>query len=190
MFKISFLYKTAIFTFLFLFLSISSHSQIYQSDNGYVEFVSKAPLLEFKGKSDNLNGLIDLENNLIDFYVDLNTISTGINKRDKDMRSSYLETEKYPFAEFTGIITSKAYNDIEKNEFVTANGVFKIHGVEREIEVKGTLEETFDELVLRASWIIKLSDYDIDRPSILFYELAEEQSINIFIKLKKAASNN
>lgn len=70
-------------------------AQSYLTESGNVNFLSKASLNEFNGESDKLNGLIDLSQNLLDFYVDLNTLDTGIGLRNKHMRDNYLETEDY-----------------------------------------------------------------------------------------------
>jgi polyisoprenoid-binding protein YceI len=166
-----------------LLIFVSGQAQVYTSSDGYVEFISTAPLNEFKGTSDHLTGLINLNKNLVDFYVDLNTIDTGIEKRNRDMRTTYLNTDQYPFAEFTGELVSSFDVDKMESQEVTVSGMFKLHGVERQIEVDGTLEPTEGGLQLDASWIVLLKDYNIDRPGILFYELAEEQEINISILL-------
>ena len=68
----------------------------------------------------------------------------------------------------------------------TVSGTFKLHGVEQQIEVDGILEPNGDGLQLDASWIVLLKDYDIDRPGILFYELAEEQEISISVLLMES----
>ncbi|MCC5941262.1 MAG: YceI family protein [Balneolaceae bacterium] len=170
---------------LFFFCShIDSKAQSFMADDGYVEFISTAPLLEFKGKSDHLTGFIDLDENLIDFYIDLNTIDTGIQRRNRDMRSTYLNTDKFPFAEFTGKLLTSFDADNQQKQAVKTSGIFSINGVEREIEVEGTLEPQGDALKLEASWVILLEDFEIDRPRVLFYELAEEQTVNISILLK------
>jgi len=161
----------------------SLQAQEYVGRGGYVEFVSTAPLLEFKGTSNELNGLIDLNQNLVDFYVDLNTLETGIRRRDRDMRNSYLKTDQFPFAEFTGELISNFDPGLSGTQNVLVKGLFKIHGVEREIEVEGTLISDGDRLELEASWVILLEDYNIERPRVLFYELADEQTINISIHL-------
>lgn len=177
-------YTAVLVALLFLFIPDRNiQAQSYMSETGYVEFVSSAPLLEFKGKSNNLTGLIDLNKNLIDFYVDLNTLDTGINLRNNHMRDSYLETDQYRFAEFTGKIISDFDPEINEEQSVTASGTFQIHGVEREIEVDGTLKSVDNGLQLDASWSIMLEDYNIDRPSVIFYELSDEQIVNISILL-------
>lgn len=177
---------------LFILITISTvimsfneaEAQSYMSEEGYVEFVSRAPLLEFKGTSNQLTGLIDLDENLIDFYVDLNTIDTGIERRNRDMRNSYLNTDQFPFAEFTGKFLSSFDPERNEKQEVETEGIFTIHGVEREMVIEGTLEPRDDGVILEASWSVLLEDHDIDRPGILFYELADEQKVNISIHLK------
>jgi polyisoprenoid-binding protein YceI len=170
--------------FLFFITNVSV-AQTFLTESGNVNFLSKASLSEFNGVSDKLNGLIDLSGNVLDFYVDLNTLDTGIGLRDKHMRDNYLETEKYPFAEFTGKFNAIPGLTIGSKIPVTANGKFKIHGVERQIQVKGTLSKNDkSELELEAGFEVLLSDYKIPVPKLIFYELAENQTVTIKATLK------
>ena len=68
-----------------------AEAQAWYAETGHVEFLSNVPLHDFIGTSDVLTGRIDLAENTVDFFVDLNTLDTGIGKRDKDMRKT-LET--------------------------------------------------------------------------------------------------
>lgn len=169
---------------VFLIKPDAATAQKFMAEEGYVEFVSRAPLLEFKGTSNHLTGLIDLDENLIDFFVDLNTLETGIRRRDRDMRSTYLKTDQFPFAEFTGQLLTGFDKDNPEEQQVVTRGMFTIHGVEREIEVEGTLEPRQNGLKLNASFTVLLEDHNIDRPRVLFYELADEQVVNISILLE------
>lgn len=166
--------------------SSALRAQSFKAESGNVTFLSKAPMNEFTGKSSKLNGLIDLDKNLLDFYVDLNTLKTGIGLRDSHMRDNYLETKKYPFAEFTGKLESIPIMAVGESRPVVAKGVFKIHGVQKEISVKGTIKMlSANELLLDASFPILLGDFKIEIPSVVFYELAEEQLVTIQANLKK-----
>lgn len=177
-------FATMVLCTVFLFLPYHTiHAQSYMSESGYVEFVSTAPLLEFKGISNQLTGLIDMDKSLADFYVDLNTLDTGINLRNNHMRDSYLETDKYRFAEFTGNLTQGFDPSVKREQEVTVSGTFQIHGVERDIKVSGTLKPVESGLQLDASWTMLLEDYNIDKPQVVFYELASEQTVNISILL-------
>jgi polyisoprenoid-binding protein YceI len=161
-------------------------AQSFTADDGYVEFISRAPLLEFKGTSSHLTGLVDLNQNLVDFFVDLNALDTGIQRRNRDMRNTYLKTDLYPFAEFTGQLITPFDASISDKQDVRVSGTFNIHGVEREIEVEGTLESKNGSLRLEAGFAVLLEDHNIDRPRVLFYELSDEQIVNISILLRPA----
>lgn len=180
----------------FVVLTPPALAQKYFADNGYAEFESRAPALTFKGVSNNLTGLLNLGDGTVDFYLDLNTLDTGINLRNRHMRDSYLETAKYPFAEFRGMFgraTSDpgsepgSVSDLADGESaeVTASGQFTIHGVTRKIRAHGTIQKSGTEIHLRASFSVELSDYNIDRPRVVFYELSETQRISIDIRMEQ-----
>lgn len=166
-----------------------SLAQQYYGENGYAEFESRAPALTFTGTSDNLTGLIDINERTVDFYLDLNTLDTGISLRNRHMRDSYLRTKEFPFAEFKGTFT----NDTQVTPLATgtqevqARGSFTIHGITQERTIYGTL--TFDEdgklVLLEAFFEVALADHGISRPRIVFYELSDIQRVTIRIQMEK-----
>ena len=171
-------------------LSGNEHQNTLQwvTTQGEAKFISRAPLLEFEGVSDKLQGLIDLDKNLVDFYIDLETLDTGIELRDKHMRDSYLETATYPFAEFTGTFLRLPDATALGTQFVTVTGTFRMHGIDQEITVDGELDFSDpEEVQLHASWTILLSDYDIDIPKAVFYELDNEQEIVLSATLRPSS---
>lgn len=152
---------------------------VFITENGKAVFTSRAPMLTFSGESEQLNGMIDLEQNLLDFYLDLETLDTGIRLRNKHMRDSYLETNTYPFAEFRGQLAQVPDFTESDTATVVAIGRFKVHGIEREIEVPGILVRTSEGLLLTAEFKVDLPDYEISVPKVVFYELSETQEIRI-----------
>lgn len=153
-------------------------AQSYMTEEGRAVFHSEVPLHTFSGNSDNLTGLINLENKKVDFYIDLTTLQTGIKKRDRDMKET-LETEKFPFAEFIGTLASDFNPDSAAEQTVSVEGEFKIHGVSREVTIDGTLQMKPEGLLVKANWVLRLEDYDIVPPSLLFVKVDQEQKIEI-----------
>lgn len=151
---------------------------VYFTDSGEAEFTSSVPLHTFTGRSGNLTGMIDLQENLIDFYLDLNTLKTGIGRRDRDMYRT-LNVDDHPFAEFTGSFVSQFDENIAEPQVAIVEGEFSIHGVTRQIRIEGELQKQGEDLHLSAEWIILLDDYGIDPPGILFYRVTEEQEVRI-----------
>ncbi|MCG8373870.1 MAG: YceI family protein [Balneolales bacterium] len=157
-------------------------SQTYYSENGKVTFYSKVPLHNFEGNSESLVGLINVEESIVDFYLDLETLKTGNGKRDKDMRLT-LDTETYPFAEFYGTLTSDFDMESATEQEAVVSGSFSIHGISKDVEISGTLLPTNEGVLLKANWILSMDDYDIDPPKLLIMKVDDEQEIKIEILL-------
>lgn len=173
---------------LLIFLSLGAvpqflNAQTYYTEKGQVEFESEVPLHSFKGTSGYLIGKISMPDSTVDFYLDLRTLDTGNNKRDKDMRET-LEADQYPFAEFYGKIITPIDSTVQHSQRVKVKGDFTIHGVSKEIIVEGTLQQTDEGLRIKAAWILKLTDYNIEPPGILFYRVSEEVDVQINALLK------
>jgi len=175
-------------TILLWLLPLFAFAQTYKTESGHVEFHSEVPLHSFTGSSEYLVGLINLADSTVDFYLDLTTLDTGIGKRDKDMRST-LETDQYPFAEFYGRLVTEFNPDNPEPQKAVVRGDFKIHGVEREVTIDGTLQKTGEGIRVNASWTLNLDDYDIEPPGILFYRVDENQDIEIEALLTPTETN-
>jgi polyisoprenoid-binding protein YceI len=161
-----------------LALPVPSSAQAFRTDSGTAEFTSSVPLHSFTGTSDRLAGRIDLGDGTVDFFLDLETLETGIGKRDKDMRKT-LETDEYPFASFYGRFLAPVDSTSYAEQPVRVTGAFSIHGVEREIGLDGTVQRTAEGLRIRAEWILKLTDYDIVPPRLLIVKVDEVQRLRI-----------
>lgn len=161
-----------------LFLTTSIYSQSFYSENGKAVFLSKVPLHSFEGTSENLVGLINFDDNIVDFYLDLETLDTGNGKRDKDMKLT-LETDEFPFAEFYGTLTTPFNMEDPNPQAAIVKGDFKIHGEIQEVEIEGTLQKTDAGILLKAGWILNLDDYDIEPPRLLIIKVDENQEIEI-----------
>src|SRR6056297_4211127 len=127
-------FKRAAILIIFLLISSSVNAQSFMTEEGDVEFTSSVPLHTFTGTSSQLKGLIDLDKNLVDFYIDLQTLDTGNGRRDRDMYST-LNVEEHPFAEFTGELISDFDPDSDTSQDVTVEGDFTVNGVDRKITV-------------------------------------------------------
>lgn len=143
-----------------------------------VKFISEAPMEDFEGVSDKIDGYVvwegddPLQKSELYFEVDLNSIDTGIGLRNRHMRENYLETDKFPLAHYTARATK-----IEKKsatEFaVTTEGKFFLHGVEKAFTTIGTVTVTGDRYRVQTEFEIKLSDFKIKIPQLMFMKIDE-----------------
>jgi polyisoprenoid-binding protein YceI len=165
-------------------LPIQSKGQ-YFTKKGHVEFRSHSTLEDFTGKSDYLTGKINFQDSTVDFYLDLSTLRTGIRLRDEHMHENYLQDDKYPFASFYGKIKNLIDPVDADTQNVLVAGVFKVHGVSRQIQIKGSLIKDKETIKVSANWPLQLQDYKIDIPKFLFLRVNETIHISINAKLDK-----
>jgi polyisoprenoid-binding protein YceI len=169
---------------MLVYLPIPLLAQNYYAENGTANFTSSVPLYEFTGTSEQLTGLINLTDNSVDFYLDLETLDSGIKKRDKDMRLT-LKTKKFPFTEFYGSLLDSVDLTNLNPQRIRTRGNFSIHGVTREVDVEGEITVEQNALHITANWEIRLDDFDIVPPSLLIVKVDQIQKISIDIRLDK-----
>ncbi len=166
-----------------------------------VQFKSEAPMETVVGTTHTITGFVELNPNSDggssrgEVHVDLASLKTGIELRDRHMRENHLETDTYPEAVFT--LTSLAFpaGGLPEGERtpVMARGKLLLHGVERNIEpsVFLTYRTTPSGSVLHveSEFTVKMADYQIKRPQFLVMKLAEEQAISVSFTAVNASAN-
>ncbi len=163
-----------------------------KSAENLVKFISDAPIEDIEGITNQIDGYLfwegdDLLNQSeLYFEVDLNTVDTGIGLRNRHMRENYLHTDKYPKTHFTAQLTKA--EKINENEYnIEAQGKFFVHGVEKEKVITGKLLKIDDDKYkVSVKFIVALSDYDIEIPSLMFYKINENMDLIVEFYLKKA----
>lgn len=157
-----------------------------------VVFVSKASMESFEGKTNRLEGTIQVDpSNLGDsievhLEVDLASLDTGLPLRNKHMRENHLETDKYPKAIFEGAAVRGpvgAALEPGKAKRFDVEGTFTVHGVSRRLRIQ--VDAVYlpspggDRISFQTAFPVLLSDYKIDRPQFLFLKLAESQEVRV-----------
>ena len=156
-----------------------------------VVFVSKASMESFEGKTNKLEGSIQVDPDkvgdsaAVHFEVDMASLDTGIAMRNQHMRENHLETAKYPKAIFDGA-TVRGPGDAAltpgKAIPLDVEGTFTLHGVSRRIRI--TVQTTYQpndggRITFTTRFPVLLADYAISRPQFLFLKLAESQEVRV-----------
>jgi polyisoprenoid-binding protein YceI len=161
-----------------------------------VKFKSDAPLELIAGQTDKVTGDIVFDDSFkfdakhpfkIVFNVDLASLDTGIALRNEHMRDKFLETSKYPTAVYTvKQIKTTAKPPFKKGQdiLMESSGDFTLHGktVSKTIPLTITYlgkTETSETIRIQGNFPIKLADYGIQRPEMVFQKLAETLYVNI-----------
>lgn len=169
---------------LTLVTSFSIHAQSrYKIIEPTVNFFAGTPLEDIDANSDKLVGVLDAAKKTFAFRIAMNTFQFKRELMQEHFNENYLETDKYPNAEFRGII--KEDFDISKpGEYpVTAEGKFKIHNIEKEYSVPAIIKVTEDSISISAVFPVLLKDHDIKIPTVVLMKIAEKADVKVNAKL-------
>tara|TARA_R100001369_G_scaffold92335_2_gene136843 strand:+ start:562 stop:1155 length:594 start_codon:yes stop_codon:yes gene_type:complete len=185
---IFFQYKNLIYqvSILLLFLSSNtSNAQVYSTKDGHANFHAKMPLNTYMGKSDQLQGSINFETGKVAFKLSVKSIETDKDKRDEHMYE-LLEAEKNPNVLFDGKLIDEFNFDKKGNQTVKVRGDFTLAGTTRQITVPLELVLVSEGTIqLKASWSLLITDYGLERPSIVFIQVNDEHDLSVDAVLKE-----
>jgi polyisoprenoid-binding protein YceI len=171
-------------------LLLAGEYQVDKTQENLVKFISDAPLEDFEGVTDKIDGYIFwegdnlLQNSEVYFEVDLNSLDTGIGLRNRHMRENYLHTDKYPFTHFTGNLTSAEQTDKGAYQ-VAVDGTMFIHGVEKPVKVDGQMIPVEGGFRIQTKFTVSLSDYNIEVPQLMFMKIDENMKLELDYFVKK-----
>lgn len=162
------------------------------------QFESSATLENITGVSHKVTASLDaddadLSKCHVRVAVDLTALDSGKPGRDKDMRESFLQTDKYPEAVFDSTKVEASQKTAADGQSVDLKviGNFSLHGVTKELTipvhatyVKGTpetakLRHPGDIVHATAEWWIKLSDFNIPLPQMLVLKVADQLKCSV-----------
>ena len=167
--------KTLLFTLL---ISVNLCSQEFweiDSNSSFIKYSGNHFLHNWDAQNDEISGLLNIENGTID--------NVGVIAKVKDFNSGnssldsnamrVVEALKYPNVIFRSSL-------IEQNDDrVYLEGVLEFHGIKQNLKVEGKIESLEDKIKINMDFIIKLSDFEIKRPSLLLRKVEDEILVEI-----------
>lgn len=158
-----------------------------------VEFHSKATLESFSGKAKDVTAEFDVDPAKLKetkgiVTVDLRSLDTGIDLRNKHMRENHLHTDSFPHAVFELDSVAGAGASVGAPTVITLHGRMTIHGTTKGVSTPATISGIgSDAIRVQAEFPLKITEYGVPRPEFLFLKLAEEVRIVVDLTLSPAA---
>lgn len=179
----------ALFLFTIIPLAFVSNEAIAQSRYKIVEpsvnFFAGTPLEDIDGTSDKLVGVLDVEKNEFAFRIAMNSFQFPRALMQEHYNENYLETDKFPNADFKGSIEGEVNWEENGTYSVQAVGDFIIHGVTKKYDIPATIVIDGDKKTLSATFEILLEDHDIKRPKIVMLKIADSANVTVNASLQK-----
>jgi polyisoprenoid-binding protein YceI len=166
-----------------LFLPCSLLAQKFTVDQSKVTFFSDATLEDIYAENTKTTSLYNLTTQEIVFSIPVKEFAFDRSLMREHFNEKYLESEKYPKSVFQGKI-ERFDPALTGPQEVVAKGKLTIHGVTKDIEVPGTIEKAGDQLSMKAKFNVKLEDYNVERPQLLWQKIAEEVEVAVELQYK------
>jgi hypothetical protein len=158
----------------------------YFTKSGKIEFYSSAPLEDIEAKNKTVMAVLDSKSGALQFSVQMKGFEFDKALMQEHFNENYVESDKFPKAEFKGTITNNGDINYSKEGSYTAKvkGKMTIHGVTKDVETTGTVKVSGDKLEANSVFNILLSDYDVKIPSVVKDKISNSIKITVETKLE------
>ncbi|MGH1437357.1 MAG: YceI family protein [Lewinella sp.] len=179
----------------FLFLTTvflapaQSQREIWQTREGKVSFLSDAPLEMIAASSEELRGVLDIEENTFAFAVNISSFD-GFNSplQRQHFNENYLESTLFPQTSFKGRIIEQVDFGKDGEYVIRAKGILNVHGVERERIIKSTLVVKGNSISITSNFSVRLDEHNITIPRIVNQKIAEVIQVEVAAVLIKKSN--
>jgi polyisoprenoid-binding protein YceI len=158
-------------------------AQKYSTEQTYVSFFSDAAIEDIKADNKKTAGAFNSATGDIAFSVPIKDYEFEKSLMKEHFNEKYLETEKYPKSTFQGKVSGYDPNATGPQN-VSSKGKLTIHGETKEVEIPGTIEKQGEKLLMKSKFIVKLEDYKIAIPQLLWQNIAEQVEVTVDFTFK------
>ncbi|HYG17863.1 MAG TPA: YceI family protein [Ohtaekwangia sp.] len=163
---------------LFVSLSISAVAQKYVTEKSFVSFFSDAAIEDITADNTKSSGIFNLATSDIAFSIPIKEFEFAKSLMKEHFNEKYMDTEKYPRSTFQGKVSGFDPQGSGVQQ-AKATGKLTIHGVTKDVELPGTIEKQGDKLRLKSKFMVKLEDYKIAIPQLLWQNIAEQVEVTV-----------
>ena len=173
-------YLPLILALVFIF-NTSASAQKYFTKSGNIKFFSEADLENIEATSDQVLTIVNTETGDMVFKMQIKTFQFEKALMQEHFNEKYMESEKYPDAQFKGVIVDMDKLDLSKDGMydVTVKGELTIHGVTKTVEVSGKVGMKGDKLMTEAVFPVSLADYNVKIPGTVKDNIAEVVEVTV-----------
>lgn len=176
-------FKLSIFLLSFLVVQ-KAGSQIWLSKNTEVSFFSSTPVEDIKAKSKISTAALNAQTKKLIVKIPVKSFRFDQKLMEEHFNENYMESEKFPSAEFDGEILQ--FPDLTKDGKydVKAKGILTIHGVKKNVEIPATLVVNKEKLDGTAIFKVKTAEFGIKIPKLVVKNIAEDVEVTIQAEFK------
>ncbi|MCI0750522.1 MAG: YceI family protein [Flammeovirgaceae bacterium] len=162
---------------------VNGNAQKFTTEKSQITFFSDAAIEDIAATNIKAAGLFDVSTSEIVFSVPIKDFEFEKSLMKEHFNEKYMESDKYPKSTFKGKV---AGYDVSKpgKQTATAKGTLTIHGISKEVDIPGTVQFENGKVLIDAVFKVKLADYKIKIPQLLWQNIAEEVEVKLNFEFK------
>jgi polyisoprenoid-binding protein YceI len=137
--------------------------KIYSTKTGRISFFSNAPLEDIEAKTSEVESKLASGTGQVVFTLLMKGFQFENELMQEHFNENYVESSKYPKADFKGIISNIKDINFSKDGTYPAKvkGTLTIHGVSHDIDTDGSVIVNGAKVTAKTKFNISLKDYNI-----------------------------
>ena len=175
--------KTILILALFFlgFLSNGYSQEKYLAKNGHIWFYGLTPLEEIEAHNYEAASVITPSTGDIVFQLLIKSFKFKRALMEEHFNENYMESSKYPKADFKGKITNLKDVHFPNNGTykATVEGNLTIHNKTNKIQQTGTIEVKDGKIIVKSKFALAPKDYDIEIPNAVRDKIAKSMDVTV-----------
>ncbi len=158
-------------------------SQRLISPDGHVWFASHTPIEDFEAHNHQVVSILEPSTGSLLFSMLVRTFVFETALMQEHFNENYMESEKFPKADFAGVITNLAKIRFDRSGTYPAEvaGDLSMHGVTKSLTARGTIQVRPGEITASATFLVRPADYGIVIPVITATRIASEIEVHVAV---------
>ncbi|MBK9421907.1 MAG: YceI family protein [Flavobacteriales bacterium] len=180
--------KTLIYAAILLLPSMSMAQDKYGTRNGEISFFSSTPMEDISAINTKVASVFVPTTGTIEFSALIKAFEFEKALMQEHFNENYMESSTFPKATFKGKLVPAEGDDLSKTGIhaVNVEGMLTIHGVEKPMKAKGTVEVGADGTVkAMCDFDIKPEDHGITIPGVVRAKIAQTITAKVRVTLSK-----
>lgn len=180
--------KQKIFTLMMLVFTASLvHAQEkYFTKSGKISFFSVTPLEDIAAVNSSALSVLDTKAGSLQFSILIKGFEFENEEMQAHFNEDYMESDKYPKAEFKGQLVNTSGIDFKKSGTypVQVKGLLTMHGVTKDVQSAGTIKVDGSSLKATSTFNIQVANFNIIIPKLVRDKIAKTVKITVDTSLE------
>ena len=180
--------KKGIISCCFIFMAAALMAQDkYFTKSGSIHFTSKGAIETIQANHRSVTCVLDSKTGAVQFAILMKGFEFKKALMQEHFNENYVESDKYPKAEFRGQIVNNSEIAYTKDGVYNAHvkGKLTLHGETKDVEADGKITVKGGKLLANSDFTIQMSDYNISIPKLVKENMSNAVSITVNCTLEQ-----